>query len=159
MGCSIPEHFESGLPTNLTGRVWTLFILQNYRTVFEIYPIWQPTTVAHGGWGLFVVRHGGKPNCRGHMVPQTPCAHGGRLPEPENCVKTIKINKKIFLVGDPLTAVYFAQNRDVTCSVWLEPQLLALRKASLATTLHNHMCSYSVSFLLILYLAEYKLLF
>jgi hypothetical protein len=42
---------------------------------------------------------------------------------------------------------------------WGNPQPLASREASLATTLHNHMCPYSISFLLILYLAEYTLLF
>jgi hypothetical protein len=36
---------------------------------------------------------------------------------------------------------------------------LASREASLATTLQNNMSMYLVSFLLILYLAEYKLLF
>jgi hypothetical protein len=56
-------------------------------------------------------------------------------------------------------ATCFVQNRDVTRSVGLEPQPLASHEASLATTLHNHMCPYSVYFLLILYLAEYKLLF
>jgi hypothetical protein len=53
--------------------------------------------------------------------------HGGKSPEPENCVKMIEIYRK---------------NRDATGSVGLEPQPLASRRASLATTLQNHMCPY-----------------
>jgi hypothetical protein len=54
---------------------------------------------------------------------------------------------------------FFTQNRDATHSVGLEPSTSSFVRSLPYTTLHNHMYLYTVSFLLILYLTECKLLF
>jgi hypothetical protein len=66
----------------------------------------KAAVVAHVGWGLFVVRHGGRPSRRGPTAIgfcKTPCATTTGRPSLENCVKMIETNRKnIFSRGGPI---------------------------------------------------------
>jgi hypothetical protein len=114
------------------------------------------------------VRHGSRTNRRGPTAIGF-CNRRGPTTAGRLSMENVKINRKkdIFSGGptdQPPTAdgsriILRDATRSVGCSVGLEPQPLTSREASLVTTLHNHTCPHSVSFLLTLYLARYKLLF
>jgi hypothetical protein len=130
--------------------IFYLFIFQNYTTVlkfirFDHQPPW-PTAVG----ALTAIGHGGRRSNRHRprRLGQHPefIFSGGPTNQPP-----ARPSRKLRHFSRKIATL--------RASCGWNPQPLVSPEASLATTIHNHMCLYSVSFLLILYLAGYKLLF